>query len=164
MPRLSMPSPLGQITLFEEDGKIISLRWAAGRRDAGRRDASQPPEETPLLRRAQRQLDAYFKGRRQRFDLPLAPSGTAFQKAVWQAMSKIPHGETRSYGQLAKDLKSGPRAVGGACARNPLPILIPCHRVLGAHGALGGYSARGGVATKRRLLALEARTPAGTAP
>jgi len=153
-----MTSPLGQITLFEEGGKITGLRWEA------LRGKGWTAEETPLLRRAQQQLGAYFQGHRQRFDLPLAPAGTAFQKTVWQAMSRIPHGETRSYGQMATDLKSGPRAVGGACARNPIPILIPCHRVLGAHGALGGYSARGGVATKRRLLALEAGTPAGTAP
>mgnify|MGYP002634684202 CR=1 FL=1 len=153
MPQLSMPSPLGHLTLVEEGGHITGLRWQGLRGKAGRSS-----EATPLLRRAQRQLEAYFQGRRQSFDLPLAPAGTAFQKAVWQAMSKIPHGKTRSYGQLAKDLKSGPRAVGGACGRNPIPILIPCHRVLGAHGALGGYSARGGVATKRRLLALEAGT------
>ena len=123
--------------------------------DSGRNAAASPRATA---------IGGYFQGHRQRFDLPLAPAGTAFQKTVWQAMSRILHGETRSYGQMATDLKSGPRAVGGACARNPIPILIPCHRVLGAHGALGGYSARGGVATKRRLLALEAGTPAGTAP
>ena len=159
MPRLSLTLPIGQITLFEEGGKITGLRWEARHRKAGR-----SPEETPLLHRAQQQLEAYFQGRRQRFDLPLAPAGTPFQRAVWQAMSQIPHGETRSYGQLAKQLKSGPRAIGGACARNPIPILIPCHRVLGAHGAPGGYSAGDGVATKRRLLALEGGTWTWTAP
>lgn len=149
MPRLSMASPLGQITLTEEDGKITGLCWGA----------RKTTEETPLLCKARQQLEAYFQGRRRDFDLPLAPQGTPFQKTVWQAMARIPHGATQSYGAMAKQLKSGPRAIGGACARNPIPILIPCHRILGAHGALGGYSAKGGVKTKRRLLSHEGAAP-----
>jgi len=145
MPTLSMKTPLGPVTLVEEAGKLTALRWGA----------TKNCEATPLLRRARQQLEAYFDGRREHFDLPLRPEGTAFQKNVWRKMARIPYGKTRSYGELAGELKSAARAVGGACGRNPLPILIPCHRVLGAHGALGGYSARGGVKTKRRLLALE---------
>ncbi len=145
MPKLSFTTPIGAITLTEEDGKITALNWGAVRNG----------EATPLLREARSQLDAYLKGTRQDFDLPLAPQGTAFQKAVWRSMRKIPYGKTQSYGELAKKLKSGPRAVGGASSRNPIPIIIPCHRVLAAHGGLGGYSAKGGVKTKRRLLALE---------
>ncbi len=145
MPTLSMKTPLGPVTLVEEAGKLTALRWGAAKNS----------EATPLLRRARQQLEAYFDGCREPFDLPLHPEGTAFQKNVWRKMARIPYGKTRSYGELAGELKSAARAVGGACGRNPLPILIPCHRVLGAHGALGGYSARGGVKTKRRLLALE---------
>lgn len=145
MPKLSFETPVGALTVTEEEGKITALNWGSVRSG----------EETPLLRQARDQLDAYLKGARRDFDLPLAPKGTAFQKAVWKSMRKIPYGKTQSYGEIAKKLKSGPRAVGGASARNPIPIIIPCHRVLGAHGGLGGYSARGGVKTKRRLLALE---------
>ena len=149
MPKLSFATPIGTITLTEEGGKITGLTWGTVRN----------PQATPLLREARSQLSAYLKaGGRQDFDLPLAPQGTAFQKAVWRSMRKIPYGKTQSYGALAKKLKSGPRAVGGASSRNPIPIFIPCHRVLAAHGGLGGYSAKGGVKTKRRLLALENTT------
>ncbi|WP_142849184.1 methylated-DNA--[protein]-cysteine S-methyltransferase [Telmatospirillum sp. J64-1] len=143
---LSMHSPMGQITIAEEDGFLVSLDWGAA-----------PPggEETPLLARAREQLDEYFDGKRQDFDLPLRPHGTAFQKRVWEALTAIPYGRTRSYGELATELGSSPRAIGGACGRNPLPIIIPCHRVLGMGGALGGYSAMDGVEAKRYLLGLE---------
>ena len=104
--------------------------------------------------RRQRQLDAYFAGHLTRFDLPLAPSGSPFEVGVWTAMAEIPYGETRVYGELAASVGSAPRAVGRACGRNPIPIVIPCHRVL-AKAGLGGYSGSGGLATKRHLLALE---------
>lgn len=146
MAHLSLHSPLGPLTLFEEAGAIVALDW--GRAPAG--------AATPLLARAKEQLDAYFTGRLKAFDLPLRPAGTPFQKAVWDLMRAIPYGATRSYGELARDLNSAPRAVGGACGRNPIPILIPCHRVLGAGGRLGGYSGGAGVDTKRALLRLEA--------
>ncbi len=147
MAHLSMASPLGDLTLFEEGGALVSLDW--GRAP----DRGGPP--LLLLYDARDQLSAYFEGRLKIFDLPLAPWGTTFQKAVWDSMRAIPYGETRTYKSIAEDLKSGPRAVGGGCARNPLPILIPCHRVLGSHGGLGGYSGGDGVATKRALLRLE---------
>lgn len=148
MPQLSVASPVGTLTLTEEEGKITRLDWGRAERE----------EPTPLLRRAKAELTDYFKGRRQTFTLPLAPKGTPFQQKVWQRMRQIPYGKTQSYGAIAGKLHSGPRAVGGAAARNPIPILIPCHRVLGAQGTLGGYSAHGGVATKRALLALEGVT------
>jgi len=145
MARLSFASPLGRLTLFEENGAITALIW--GGKSAGR--------ASPVLHQAKRQLDAYFAGRRRSFDLPLAPSGSRSEQHVWALMAAIPYGETRSYGELARELALSPRAVGRACARNPLPILLPCHRVTGADGELGGYSGEGGTETKRRLLTLE---------
>jgi methylated-DNA-[protein]-cysteine S-methyltransferase len=146
MPRLACDSPLGRLTLFEEDGALTALDFG-GKKSVG--------EPTKLLLQAKHQLDAYFAGKRHDFDLALAPRGSAFERRVWQLMTEIPYGETRSYGELAQALAAAPRAVGQACGRNPLPILIPCHRVLAAGGALGGYSGGAGVETKRRLLMLE---------
>lgn len=143
MPRLSLESPLGRLTLFEEDGRITALDWA-GKRPAG--------EPTPLLLEAKRQLAAYFAGKRRRFELPLAPAGSPTELRVWELMRDIPYGETRTYGDLGHRLDLSPRVVGQACGRNPLPILIPCHRVTGSDGTLGGFSAPGGVETKRKLL------------
>ncbi len=144
MPSLSIPSPVGQLTIDEEDDAIVSIRWADARDGNG----------SPLLTEAARQLDAYFAGKLSHFDLPLAPAGSLFESRVWLAMQLIPYGETRSYGDLASAVGSAPRPVGRACGRNPIPIVIPCHRVL-ARGGLGGYSGAGGLATKQRLLALE---------
>jgi len=146
MPRLTVETPVGRLTLFEEDGALAAIDWG-GKRATG--------EPSRLLLRARRQLEAYFAGKLAAFDLPLAPSGSPFELRVWQLMSDIPYGETRSYGDLATLLAAAPRAVGQACGRNPLPIVIPCHRVLAAGGALGGYSGGKGVDTKRRLLILE---------
>ena len=145
MPCLSLRSPLGPMTLTEIDGSVRSLEWRW----------SKVQEETGLLALVRDQLTDYFDGRLTDFSLPLAPPGTPFQHRVWRAMCDIPHGEVRSYGQLAKILKTGPRAVGTACARNPLPVLIPCHRVVGANGALTGYTGGDGLATKDFLLNLE---------
>jgi methylated-DNA-[protein]-cysteine S-methyltransferase len=105
------------------------------------------------------QLKGYFAGKLRSFDLPLAPSGTPFQKEVWSALQTIPYGETRSYGELARHLgrPTAFRAVGGANARNPIPIVIPCHRVVGAAGSLTGFG--GGVSIKHRLLTLEGALP-----
>jgi methylated-DNA-[protein]-cysteine S-methyltransferase len=144
MPSLSIPSPVGQLTIDENDGAIVAIRWA----DAPAGNGS------PLLSEAARQLAAYFEGALHRFDLPLAPAGTSFEARVWVAMQAIPYGETRCYGDLAEAVGSAPRAVGRACGKNPIPIVIPCHRVL-AKGGLGGYSGEDGLATKQRLLALE---------
>lgn len=145
MPHASLTCPLGPLTVFEEQGAIVALEW--GR--AGN------PEPSPLLKEALHQLDAYFDRRLTRFELPLWPAGSPFQRAVWERMRAIPYGEARSYGELAAALGNVARAVGGACGRNPIPIVIPCHRVVGGAGRLGGYSGGDGQATKRALLALE---------
>jgi methylated-DNA-[protein]-cysteine S-methyltransferase len=147
MPQRSCLTPLGPLSISEE---IVALDWGQGR----------DQDDTPLLRRACAQIQQYFDGTRQVFDLPLAPNGSAFQRRVWEALRAIPAGETRSYGDLAASLGTSARAIGGANAANPIPILIPCHRVVGAGGALGGYSGGDGVPTKRFLLALEARSAA----
>lgn len=135
----TLHSPLGPLTLTEEAGLITALHWRALDGNA-----------TPLLLEALSQLQAYFDRRLTRFDLPLA-WGTGFHEKVRRAMAAIPLGETRSYGDLARQIGAPAQAVGQACGANPIPILIPCHRILGAHG-LGGFSARGGVETKVWLL------------
>jgi methylated-DNA-[protein]-cysteine S-methyltransferase len=147
MPQLSLMTPLGDITLSEEDGAIVALDWGRGR----------DQEPTPFLREARDQLHDYFDGRRLSFQLPLAPHGTPYQRRVWAALARIPAGETRSYADIAREIASAPRAVGQANGRNPIPILIPCHRVVAADGTLGGYSGEGGPDTKRFLLHHEAR-------
>jgi methylated-DNA-[protein]-cysteine S-methyltransferase len=145
MPQLSLHSPLGDVTVSEEGGAIVALDWGWGR----------DQQETPLLREARLQLYAYFDRELIEFELRLAPRGTAFQQRVWQALRAIPYGQTRSYAELAANLGSAPRAVGQANAANPIPIIIPCHRVIAANG-LGGYSGCDGLSTKRALLELEA--------
>jgi methylated-DNA-[protein]-cysteine S-methyltransferase len=110
---------------------------------------------TALLDNAVAQLTAYFDGAMTDFDLPLSPHGTAFQKSVWDLMRAIPYGWTRAYADLARDLKSAARAVGGACGANPIPVIIPCHRVLAAGGKMGGFSGGDGIPTKVALLRLE---------
>ncbi|ONG53372.1 cysteine methyltransferase [Pseudoroseomonas deserti] len=148
MPQLSFLTPLGSLTLSEEDGAIVALDWGRGR----------DQEETPLLVMAREQVQDYFDGQRPGFDLPLAPHGTPYQKRVWTALQAIPPGETRSYAELAASIGSVARAVGQANGCNPIPIIIPCHRVVGAGGTLGGYSGGEGAATKRYLLDLERRS------
>ncbi len=147
MPQLSLHTPLGEVTISEDGGAIVALDWGRGR----------DQEATPLLRQARDQLQEYFDGKRLRFDLPLAPEGSAFQKRVWAALCDIPAGETRSYADVARVLGSAPRAVGGANGANPIPLFIPCHRVIAANGSLSGYSGGDGPATKRYLLDLESR-------
>jgi methylated-DNA-[protein]-cysteine S-methyltransferase len=146
MPSFSILSPIGHLTIEEQGGAIVGVRWA---NDPG-------GAKTPLLTEAARQLDAFFAGRLTQFDLPIAASGTVFDRRVREAMREIPYGETRTYGELAHITDSGPRAIGGACGRNPIPIIVPCHRVL-ARGGLGGYSGGAGLPTKQWLLALEGR-------
>lgn len=147
MPQLSLLTPIGDLTVTEENGVIVAVDWGRG-----------PPEyqrRTALLERAKQQLDAYFDGDRHDFDLPLAPAGTDLQQRVWQAMRAIPCGQVRTYGALAATLQSSARAVGVACGANPIPVIIPCHRVVAADGRLGGYSGDGGPKTKLALLRLE---------
>ncbi|MFZ5751058.1 MAG: methylated-DNA--[protein]-cysteine S-methyltransferase [Pseudomonadota bacterium] len=140
MPEASTQSPFGPLTLTEEDGQITRLSWRAGARD-----------RTPALDRAVAQLGAYFAGTRRAFDLPLR-FGEGFQGSFLRALAAIPFGETRTYGELAADLGASPQAIGQACGANPMPVLIPCHRVLAAGGRLGGFSAPGGIETKVALL------------
>jgi methylated-DNA-[protein]-cysteine S-methyltransferase len=144
LPQLSLHTPIGDVTVSEEDGAIVSIDWGWGR------DQMQ----TPLLRRAQNQLHAYFDGELTEFDLPLAPAGTAYRRAVWNALRAIPYGQTRSYGEIARAAGGSPRSVGQANGCNPIPIVIPCHRVVAANH-IGGYSGGEGLPTKRFLLALE---------
>lgn len=159
MAETTYQSPLGPLRLREAHGHITHLDWGpevrAGLDTPGpAKVANLPSESTPLLNRAVHQLNAYFYSGLCTFDLPVAPAGTPFQKAVWQQMQAIPYGEARTYGEIAKWLRSAARAVGVACGRNPIPIIIPCHRVVAA-GGLGGYSGDGGVDTKQWLLELE---------
>ncbi|MEZ5911496.1 MAG: methylated-DNA--[protein]-cysteine S-methyltransferase [Paracoccaceae bacterium] len=142
MPERSLTTPLGRLTLTEERGAITRLRWGG-----------EGEDDTPLLARAVDQLAGYFAGTRRGFDLPVAiPEG--LQGRVMRAMAAIPFGETRSYGDLARELGASAQAIGQACGANPVPIVIPCHRILGASG-LGGFSAPGGIETKVALLRLE---------
>jgi methylated-DNA-[protein]-cysteine S-methyltransferase len=148
MPHLTLHTPLGGLTIFEEAGNVVALEWGVAAGEA----------ETPLLGAARAQLHDYFDGRRTSFDLPLAPAGTAFQQSVWNALRHIPAGETRSYAAIGAAIGCrAARAIGQANAANPIPILIPCHRVVAADGSLGGYSGGEGPATKRYLLQLERR-------
>lgn len=142
-------SPVGRLALEADHDAVTGVRWA------GRTERAGGDKPGPVLAEACRQLARYFAGRLERFDLPLAQRGTDFQRRVWAMMCEIPYGETATYGGLAMALGSGPRAVGMACGRNPIPIIVPCHRVLGAGGAEGGYSGGRGLPTKHRLLALE---------
>lgn len=153
MPQLTCLTPLGEVTLSEEDGAIVALDWGRGR----------DQDRTPLLQRAVAQLQDWFDDPASPFDLPLAPYGTPFRQRVWQALRDIPAGQTRSYGELARVLGSAARAIGQANGANPIPILIPCHRVLAAGGALGGYSGGEGPATKLWLLNHEKRLAPGPA-
>lgn len=145
MSQLSMHTPVIDITITELEGSIIALDWGW----------SPFQESSPLLNEAKRQLDAYFDGDLSKFDLPINPMGTKHQEKVWKAMCEIPYGETTTYGDMAKNIGSAAQAVGTACGRNPIPILVPCHRVVGSAGKLGGYSGDGGLYTKRALLVLE---------
>lgn len=146
-------TPLGQMGLGEEEGAITRL-YLPGVPTP--RLMSRP---TPLLEEGRRQLLDYLAGNREYFELPLSPKGTPFQKKVWNALRAIPYGQTRSYRDiaLAVDCPRGFRAVGMANNRNPIPILIPCHRVVGADGSLTGYA--GGLELKRALLTLEGAAP-----
>ncbi|SEL24716.1 methylated-DNA--[protein]-cysteine S-methyltransferase [Ectothiorhodospira marina] len=130
--RAVIESPLGRIALTWDAAGLTALDYVAG----GEAPCPPPPG---LGAEAAFQLAAYFQDPAFRFDLPLAPGGTSFQLRVWAALCRIPSGAPITYGQLARQLNSGARAVGGACRGNPLPIIIPCHRIIPAHGGVGGY-------------------------
>lgn len=143
-----IPTPLGEITLVGGETALTHLYFPG-------ESPGLSGESNPLLEEASRQLFAYFQGELQEFSLALHPEGTPFQEKVWQALATIPYGDTWSYGKLAQvvDCPGGARAVGSANGKNPLPILIPCHRVVGGNATLGGY--RGGLSAKITLLSLE---------
>jgi methylated-DNA-[protein]-cysteine S-methyltransferase len=141
---------LGIIAVYTDGQSIVRLSF-------GPAGVNTTITETPLIREAYRQLDQYLNGARRNFTLPLNPHGTVFQQSVWRALQTIPYGQTKTYGQIAAEIGNSKacRAVGLANHQNPLPILIPCHRVIGADGSLTGYE--GGLAIKQVLLELERR-------
>jgi methylated-DNA-[protein]-cysteine S-methyltransferase len=148
----SYETELGSITFMEEDGALLAI--------STRRSNEGICQETALIKEAHRQFDEYLKGERKTFRLPLNPKGTDFQKRVWKALCEIPYGETRSYKQISEAIGNpkAVRAVGMANNRNPLLIVVPCHRVIGANGKLVGYAA--GIDKKELLLRLENRVVA----
>lgn len=149
MPQLSLHSPLGSLTLTQEEDAIVALDWGWSSEQSG----------TVLLRAARDQLHAYFDGDLACFTLNLAPvASTPYRARVWDALRAVPYGETRTYAELARLVGGSARSIGQANGWNPLPILIPCHRVVAARD-VGGFSAGGGVETKRFLLSLEAAWP-----
>lgn len=154
----TIETPIGPVRLDAEEGALVAVSLPQGRRAPVA--AVERPED-PVLAAAAEQLADYFAGRRTTFELPLRPRGTRFQRAVWDALRAIPPGETRSYGEIARTVgrPAAVRAVGAANGRNPLAIVVPCHRVIGAGGTLTGYA--GGLEAKRWLLGHEARMTGG---
>lgn len=141
---------IGRVGIVEEAGSVTHVLFE---QDVRLDDARE--EETPLLREASKQIQEYLDGERQQFDLPLNPCGTPFRQQVWKGLCAIPYGESRSYQDLARWIGNDKacRAVGNANNKNPIPLIIPCHRVIGANGKLTGY--RGGLERKKQLLDLE---------
>lgn len=156
-----IPSSIGDLFVCIENAALIAIRWefAATPPSPTPSTPSTPPAKSPedqrIFEQVHRQLDEYFARTRQRFELPLAPRGSAFQQRAWQALLEIPYGHTCSYKEQAQKLgqASASRAVGTANAKNPIPIVIPCHRVIGSDGSLTGYA--GGLRIKQKLLELE---------
>ena len=149
MQALSVASPIGPLTVQEDGEAITAVLWTEAPPDAA---------SSKLLLEAKAQLSAYFDGKLKSFDLPLNPKGNPFYQSVFLAMCDIPYGETKTYGDIANTLGTYGQPVGQACGANPIPVIIPCHRVLSAQG-LGGYSGFGGVDTKITLLRLEGGYP-----
>lgn len=152
-----LATPIGRVLLAGDADVLRRVYFQSGPRPL-RRPADWEPRER-LFREAVRQLNAYFAGTLKAFDLPLAIDGTPFQATVWRTLQTIPYGRTWSYGELARRIgrPEASRAVGAANGRNPIPIIIPCHRVIGSNGALTGFG--GGLPIKRRLLSLEGALP-----
>jgi methylated-DNA-[protein]-cysteine S-methyltransferase len=148
-------SPFGPLLLVARDSGLCEIQFVNGRHSA--RPDPEWQEDPSALAEVVRQLRAYFAGELEKFDLPLSPQGTPFQQRVWTELLKIPFGETTSYGELARRIgnSNASRAVGLANGSNPIPIVIPCHRVIGSNGKLTGYG--GGLPIKEKLLALEKR-------
>jgi methylated-DNA-[protein]-cysteine S-methyltransferase len=154
-------TPVGKLTLVASSHALVAVLWERERPNRVKLAASKLDAQQPILLEAERQLGEYFSGTRTEFDLPLELNGSEFQKKVWRALRKIPFGETRSYISLAKAVGSATavRAVGAANGKNPLSIIVPCHRVVGANGALIGFA--GGLEVKAKLLAHEAKISNG---
>ena len=152
----TMASPVGILTLVASDKGLAAILWENDRPGRVRLNIIKQDRKHPVLLETERQLKEYFAGTRKAFKLPLDFHGTDFQKRVWKALLAIPFGETRSYGQIARQVgkPAAVRAVGAANGRNPISIVAPCHRVIGADGKLTGFA--GGLDAKARLLALEA--------
>jgi methylated-DNA-[protein]-cysteine S-methyltransferase len=151
-----MKSPVGKLKLVASSRALVAVLWEKERPNRVKLDEMNLDPRHPILIETERQLSEYFSGKRTQFDLPLQPEGTEFQKKVWRALREIPFGKTRSYLELARTVGSpkASRAVGAANGKNPLSIVVPCHRVVGADGTLTGFA--GGLKTKAALLALEA--------
>ena len=156
-----MDSPVGRLLLAADDEALRLIEFPSPRHPMSRVDDWMQGDNA-ILRETRMQLDGYFDGRRTHFDLPLGPRGTEFQRAVWHTLAGIPYGTTISYAQLATRVgkASAMRAVGAANGRNPLPIVLPCHRVVGSDGSLTGFG--GGLPTKQFLLELECALPRAT--
>jgi methylated-DNA-[protein]-cysteine S-methyltransferase len=157
-----MPSPVGVLKLVASDKGLAAILWENDRPDRVRLELSGEDRAHPLLRETERQLGDYFAGKLDKFTLPLDFVGTEFQKKVWAALLTIPFGETRSYGEIARQIGSpkAVRAVGAANGRNPISIVTPCHRVIGSTGKLTGFA--GGLEAKACLLGLESKGAAKT--
>jgi methylated-DNA-[protein]-cysteine S-methyltransferase len=152
-----MESPVGKLKLVASDKGLVAILWEKDSPRRVRLSETVANEQHPILVKAERQLGEYFAGKRKAFSVALDMRGTPFQKDVWEALLAIPFGETRSYGQLAKQLGNprASRAVGAANGKNPVSIIVPCHRVIGSSGKLTGFA--GGLDTKAHLLGLEVR-------
>ncbi|MDM1270864.1 methylated-DNA--[protein]-cysteine S-methyltransferase [Acinetobacter indicus] len=150
-----MPSPVGRLKLVATDSALVAVIWDNENPKRVRQAELVEQLDHPILLDAQQQLNEYFQGQRQTFELPLDFEGTEFQKKVWQALLNIPFGETRSYRQIAEQVGSpkAVRAVGAANGQNPISIIAPCHRVIGSSGKLVGFA--GGLDNKEILLKLE---------
>jgi methylated-DNA-[protein]-cysteine S-methyltransferase len=151
----TMKSPVGELRLVASDRGLVAILWENDDPKRVPLGETVPDAKHPVLVEAERQLNDYFAGRLERFSLSLDAVGTPFQKAVWEALATIPFGETRSYGEIARQIgrPKAVRAVGAANGRNPISIVVPCHRVIGSNGKLTGFA--GGLEAKERLLGLE---------
>lgn len=145
MSQLSLHSPIGDLTIFEHENIIVALEWGWGANQIS----------TPFLENAKTELHEYFSGTRKEFSMKTTSADNDLIDKIYEIMKKIPYGETMTYGEIAKKVKTGPRIVGSICGKNPIPIIVPCHRVMGANGKLTGYSGDGGLDTKIALLTLE---------
>ena len=151
--RHHIATPIGPLTIELSDDALTLLEFdALGKATPGTATKGLAGETA-------RQIEAYFAGKLKQFDLPLHAEGTPFRQKVWQALRDVPYGQTRSYGEIARAVDSAPRAVGGACGANPIAIVVPCHRIVGAGGWIGGFSGGDGCATKHLLLELETPQP-----